>query len=141
MEQGIESDVVAGINWAVEQRMDILNLSITSPYGSYLLEEALQKAYDQGILIVAASGNSLTSLLDSNTDVLFPARYPTVMAVGSVNRNLERSTFSYFGQDLEFVAPGEDILSTYIGTGTEEYSSLTGHLYGNSFCCRSSSTV
>ena len=123
---GNQSDVVAGINWAVEQQMDILNLSITSPYGSYLLEEALQKAYDQGVLIVAASGNYLTSILDRNGDVLFPARYPTVLAVGSVNRNLERSTFSYIGQDLEFVAPGEDILSTYIGTGTEEYSSLTG---------------
>ena len=123
---GNQSDVVAGINWAVEQQMDILNLSITSPQGSYLLEEALQKAYDQGVLIVAASGNYLTSTLDRDGDVLFPARYPTVLAVGSVNRNLERSTFSYIGQDLEFVAPGEDILSTYIGTGTEEYSSLTG---------------
>ena len=122
--EGSQSDVVAGINWAIEQNLNIINLSITSPYGSPLLQAALQKAFDQGIIVVAASGNSLTPFLD-NTDVLFPARYPTVIAVGSVNNNLERSTFSYFGNNLDFVAPGEDILSTYFGSG-EEYESMTG---------------
>ena len=122
--EGRQSDVVAGINWAIEQKLNIINLSITSPYGSPLLQTALQKAFDQGIIVVAASGNTLTPLLD-NTDVLFPARYPTVIAVGSVNPNLERSTFSYFGSSLDFVAPGENILSTYFGSG-EEYESMSG---------------
>ena len=122
--EGRQSDVVAGINWAIEQKMNIINLSITSPYGSPLLQEALQKAFDQGIIVVAASGNTLTPLLD-NTDVLFPARYPTVIAVGSVDNDFKRSTFSYFGSSLDFVAPGENILSTYFGSG-EEYESMTG---------------
>ena len=74
----------------------------------------------KGLLVVAASGNALTPLLD-NTDVLFPARYPTVIAVGSVNSNLKRSSFSYFGNDLDFVAPGEAILSTYFGSEMKQY--------------------
>ena len=48
--EGNQSDVVAGIKWAMEQELDIINLSITSPSGSFLLEETLQKAYDQGMI-------------------------------------------------------------------------------------------
>ena len=102
--EGRQSDVVAGINWAIEQNLNIINLSITSPYGSPLLQAALQKAFDQGISLWLLQVTHLLHLLD-NTDVLFPARYPTVIAVGSVNNNLERSTFSYFGSNLDFVAP------------------------------------
>lgn len=109
--EGFESDVIKGIEWAVEQKMDIINLSFTTTEESQLLKGILQKAYDQGILIVAAAGNSY--VLDY-TNVLYPARYSSVMAVGSINKELTHSSFSFFGYDLDFVAPGEDILSTYI---------------------------
>ena len=105
--------------------MDIINLSITSPSGSLLLEETLQKAYDHGMLIVAASGN-FPSSLNEKIDVLYPARYPTVIAVGSVNEDLVLSPFSYYGSDLEFVAPGEKIYSTINGSGTEAYGYSSG---------------
>ncbi len=78
-------------------------------------------------------------LILDNTDVLFPARYPTVIAVGSINNNLERSTFSYFGNSLDFVAPGENILSTYIGSG-EEYE-FNRDIYGSTVCYRNSGFV
>ena len=61
-----------------------------------------------------------------SNDVLYPARYPTVIAVGSVNQNLKRSDFSYYGSDLEFVAPGENIFSTFNGSGAEAYAEATG---------------
>ena len=104
--------------------MDIINLSITSQQGSYLLKEALQKAYDQGIIIVAASGNFTNNV--EGTDVLYPARYPSVIAVGSIDENLKRSSFSYYGNSLEFVAPGEKIRSTYIENSDFGYWELTG---------------
>lgn len=112
--EGNQSDVVAAIDWAINQKMDIINLSITSPQGSYLLSQTLQKAYNQDIIIIAASGNSLTPLTGSQ-DVLFPARYPTVIGVGSINRSNQKSSFSYYGESLELVAPGEKILSTFAG--------------------------
>ena len=123
--EGNQSDVVKGIDWAIEQDLDIINLSITSPSGSILLEETLQKAYDHGMLIIAASGN-FPSSLNEKIDVLYPARYPTVIAVGSVNEDLVLSPFSYYGSDLEFVAPGEKIYSTINGSGTEAYGYSTG---------------
>ena len=123
--EGNQSDVAAGINWAIEQDLDIINLSITSPSGSFLLEETLQKAYDHGMLIIAASGN-YPSALNEKINVLYPARYPTVIAVGSVNEKQVRSSFSYYGSDLEFVAPGEKIYSTINGSGNEAYGYSTG---------------
>jgi len=126
--EGNQSDVVKGIEWAMEQGLDIINLSITSQNGSFLLEEALKKAESQGIITVAASGNYPTALY-RNLNVLYPARYPSVLAVGSVmwdKNQFTRSLFSYFGQDLDFVAPGEEIFSTYNGTGEEEYGISTG---------------
>ncbi|MDQ0154256.1 S8 family peptidase [Robertmurraya andreesenii] len=106
------SDVLAGIEWGIENNLDIINLSLTSEQGSSILERVLDKAYNRGILIVAASGNTQTTL-PATTDVLYPARYQSVIAVGSVNNNLNKSRFSYFGPSLEFVAPGEKIYSTY----------------------------
>ena len=123
--EGVQSNVIAGINWAIEQQMDVINLSITSQQGSYLLKEALQKAYDKGIIIVAASGNYPTNNIEG-TDVLYPARYPSVIAVGSIDENLKKSSFSYYGNSLDFVAPGEKIRSTYIENSDFGYSELTG---------------
>ena len=123
--EGNQSDVAAGINWAMEQGLDLINLSITSPSGSFLLEETLQKAYDRGILIVAASGNYPSSY-NEQINVLYPARYSTVIAVGSVDEKQVRSSFSYYGSDLEFVAPGEKIYSTMNGSGNEAYGFSTG---------------
>ncbi len=111
---GNQSDIVAAIEWAITKELDIVNLSISAPNGSYLLNEAIRKAYNAGIILVAASGNSL----QSNTtiqDVLYPARYPEVIAVGAIGEKHQLASFSYFGQSLDFVAPGEKIYSTYNG--------------------------
>jgi len=127
--EGNQSDVVAGINWAIENKLDIINLSITSSSGSYLLQEALQRAYDQGIMIVAASGN-IDRPIYGEMNVLYPARYPSVIAVGSVNYDeigrLIRSDFSYYGKDLDFVAPGQDIYSTFVNVGGNDYGFSSG---------------
>ncbi|MFE8696454.1 S8 family serine peptidase [Cytobacillus sp. FJAT-53684] len=124
--EGNQSDVVAGIEWAIQKKMDVINLSLTAPQGSILLDEALKRAYNEGILIVAATGNTLTNPSTSNMDVLFPARYPTVIAVGAVNNRNEKSSFSHYGDELEFVAPGEKILSTYSGIENHDYTYLNG---------------
>ena len=105
--------------------MDIINLSITSPSGSFLLEETLQKAYDHGMLIIAASGNYPSSL-NEKINVLFPAHYPTVIAVGSVNEKLVGHPFLIMGRDLEFVAPGEKIYSTLMVVEMENIGSQQG---------------
>ena len=68
-----------------------------------------------------------------DTDVLFPARYPSVIAVGSVDENLKRSSFSYYGNGLEFVAPGEKIRSTYIENWDLDMG-INRDIYGSTIC-------
>lgn len=107
------SDVIAGIEWAMEKDLDVINLSLTSENGSSFLEKVLKEAYDSGMFIIAASGNAKQTL-PTGTDVLFPARYESVIAVGSIDVQFNRSKFSYYGPSLDFVAPGEKVYSTYI---------------------------
>jgi len=102
--EGYISDVIEGINWAIENKVNIVLMSLGGEQDSIFLKETIIQAYNQGILIIAASGNENESTLS------YPARYQEVIGVGSVNINLNRSKFSNYGPDLDFVAPGEEII-------------------------------
>lgn len=115
---GTLEDVLNGVQWAIDEKMDIINLSLTTGIHVPELQAMLKKANDLGIVVVAAAGNIET--VDSNLnfvqdgdDVLYPARYPTVIAVGSTDTNSRLSGFSYTGPSVELVAPGEGIYSTF----------------------------
>jgi len=111
---GNQSDIIAGIEWAINHDLDIINLSVTSSKYSQSLKDALTAAEDAGIVVVAASGNGNKSGGQESGDIMYPARYPQVVSVGSVGRDLEKSPFSYTGPSLAHAAPGEHIYSTYI---------------------------
>lgn len=98
------SRVVEAIYWAIENDVDIINISFGTTTDSEELYEAIRAAYDAGILIVAAAGNSGV--------VEYPAAYGEVIAVGSVDNMGNRSEGSAVGDALELVAPGERVLST-----------------------------
>lgn len=126
--------VLDGIQWAIDQKMDIINLSLTTEYDIPELKAIVKKAYDSGIIIVAAAGNIETVdtkgiRVQDQSDVLFPARYPSVIAVGSTDTNNKLSNFSYRGPSVELVAPGEGIYSTYadsLTAGHEDYRASEG---------------
>lgn len=97
------SRIVEGIQWGIDNDMDIINMSFGTNTNSVILREIIQKAYDAGILLVSATGN------DPNSDVQYPAAYPEVLAVGSMNENSEISDFTSVGNEMDVVAPGEKI--------------------------------
>ncbi len=99
------SRVIEGIYWAIEQDVDIINLSFGTAQNSEALYMAVRDAYDAGILIIAASGNS-------GGDIEYPAAYDEVMAVGSVDSTGTISDFCSTGEKMEVVAPGELIKTT-----------------------------
>lgn len=113
---GLESWIVEGVNWAIEQDVDIINLSLALTSGSPALEAASQAAWDAGILLVAAAGNS-------GGAVAFPAAYETVIAVGATDACDAKAVFSNFGPELELTAPGTAIVSTILGG---EYRAISG---------------
>jgi len=105
---GYVSDIINGINWAINNEIDIVLMSLGGEGDSFFLEEIIEEAYDSGILLIAAVGNG--------EKIIFPAAYDSVVAMGSVNEDLEKSAFSSEGAEL--VAPGENILVT---DGTNQY--------------------
>jgi hypothetical protein len=93
------------IIYAADMGCDVINMSWGSPYPSKLIEDALDYAINKGVLPIAASGNS------GGVDYFYPASLPQVFTVGASNSDDEVTYFSTYGNHIEVVAPGEDILS------------------------------
>ena len=116
------SDLIEGVNWAITNKMDIINLSGGSPEDSTVFKEVFDKAYARGILIVAAAGNVGTNT-GAGDNVEYPARYPSVIAVGALGQNMLRAPFSSTGPSVEVVAPGLNVYSTL---PSNRYSLMSG---------------
>ncbi len=113
---GYESDLAEAIYYAVENGADIISMSLGGSEYIELLENACNDAWNSNVLLVAASGND-------GSEIDYPARFGSVIAVGSIDENNKLSSFSDYGREQEIVAPGENILSTYPGGS---YKSLSG---------------
>ncbi|HAQ06866.1 MAG TPA: hypothetical protein DCR24_04825, partial [Bacillus bacterium] len=119
---GYLSDILSALDWAITNKMDIVNLSLGSLEKSPILEYTINKAYNAGTLIVAAGGNS-GNKEGTGDNVAYPARYNSVIAVSAVDQQKNRGSFSATGNSIEYSAPGVSILSTYLNNG---YARLTG---------------
>ncbi|MBN8208968.1 S8 family peptidase [Bacillus sp. NTK071] len=117
---GTYSGIIQGIEWAVDNNMDIINMSLGGSSGSTALKDAVDNAYNSGVLVVAAAGNEGT-FFGFNT-IGYPAKYASAMAVGAVDSNNKRASFSSVGSELEVMAPGVDILSSVPGNSYASYN-------------------
>lgn len=105
---------VSGIEWAIDQGIDIINMSFSTPTYSKTFERALQRAYNSNILLISSAGNLG---FNSGGSITYPGSSSYVIAVGAVDENNQRALFSSVGQDMELVAPGVSILSTTPNNG------------------------
>jgi thermitase len=108
--EGYESDVALAVRYAADNGAKIINLSLGGDTPSQLLEDAVNYADSLGSIVVASSGNEGASTLS------YPAAYPAAIAVGSTNQTDQKSAFSNWGTNLDIMAPGEDIISTFMGS-------------------------
>lgn len=119
--------VIQGINWGIEQKVDVINMSLGGDYGSPEEKAAIAKAEVAGIPIVAASGN------DGKAKVGYPAAYPNVIAVGAVDAKLQKADFSQWGPELDVMAPGVEVISSVpSGTGCDSKVQLVSSASVNS---------
>jgi len=124
--KGTLQDVLEGIDWAIGQKVDIINMSLGSSQDSQALHDMVDKAYNNGIVVVASAGNSGTDT-NANTDTVnYPAKYSSVISVAAVDRSLQRAYFSSTGPKVDFAAPGVGIYSTYPSDLGGEYASMNG---------------
>ncbi|MEK3955871.1 S8 family peptidase [Psychrobacillus sp. FSL K6-1464] len=100
---------IKGINWAIENDMDIVNMSIGTTYNSPILQMVVKKAMDAGVTVVAAAGNNGSN---QRENLLYPGNYPESITVSSVGQTGKISEFSSNGANVDFAAPGERIVST-----------------------------
>lgn len=112
---GYFSDIIAALEWCGENGIRVTNNS----YGSSTdpgtqVKDAFDAAYyGAGILHVASAGNS-GNPSGRGDNVGFPAKYASVMAVSASDANDKRASFSSTGPDVEIMAPGVSINSTYL---------------------------
>ena len=112
---GSMADVAAGIVYAADEGADIINLSLGSMVGSQVTKDAVDHAVAKGVTVIASAGNSGGELPG------YPARYENVVAVGAIDPNGGRSSFSNKGGDIW--APGRDVHTIYLDNG---YKALNG---------------
>jgi subtilisin family serine protease len=115
---GSNNSIAKGIMWSVDNGANIITMSLGSPHPSRILEKSLDYASKNNVLVFCAAGNS-----GNNTDILYPARYSNTISIGAINHKLEICEFSCCGDELDFLAPGEDIVSAAPGNN---YTKMSG---------------
>ncbi|MFA5831439.1 MAG: S8 family peptidase [Candidatus Paceibacterota bacterium] len=105
---GYFSDIIEGLQYAIANDLDVVNMSLGASTGNDSFAEAIKAAHDAGIVIVAAAGNEAGA-------VSYPAAYPEVIAVSATDENNAFASFSNYGPEIDISAPGVRIYSAYKG--------------------------
>jgi len=102
-------NVAAAIEWAISKGANVISLSLGTEGKEQVLEDAIDHATSQGILVVSATGNT------GDDKVLYPASFADHsvkrLSVSSTSVNDVRSSFATYGNKVEIAAPGEQIYS------------------------------
>lgn len=108
---GSTSDILAGIEWAIINKMNVINMSFGAPMDSQAFRDSCDMAYKAGIILIAAAGNFNQPIVDN------PAGFDSVVAVSATAQDDSRAPFSNYGTKVELSAPGVAIKSTVFGGG------------------------
>jgi subtilisin family serine protease len=117
--------LIKGIKWAVNNRIDIINIS--RGYHENFenidfnkLKEIIDEAVQNDIIVVCAAGNKTEV---SGNNLYYPARYEHTISVGGVKRDKSRLEYTIAQEDVDIYAPGDSINSTSnADNGYSEYS-------------------
>lgn len=130
--QGLTSNAVLSFYYAVKNGADVCSNSWGGGAYSQTLEEVIDYARSQGVVMLASAGN------DNSETPKYPAYYPSMIAVGATDSNDDKATFSNYGSWVDIAAPGVDILSLRssqagsFGTPHDDYTFI---LSGTSMAC------
>lgn len=108
------------INQAINDKVDIINMSLGSGFFDANENTSIQKAYNAGIAVFAAAGN------ESTTGTSYPASFDHVCSVASLQQDGRKSYFTNYNSSVDLAFPGTNIYSTSKdGAGSYTYKSGT----------------
>jgi subtilisin family serine protease len=116
---GSAADIAAAVRYAVDHGARVINLSLGSSMQTFVERDAIAYAVRRDVVVVAAMGNDFAR----GNATSYPAAYPGVLAVGAVDQFDKQASFSSTGPHIGVVAPGVDVLSTYLD---DTYAYLSG---------------
>jgi serine protease len=125
---GSSEAVAAGIDWAVDQGAQVINLSLGGPQYAKVIHVAAEKARDAGVLVVAAAGN------DGKLGVSWPGALREVIGVSAIGPDGFLAPYSNYGLGVDVAAPGGNsniegggiLQDTIDGAGGHRYRELQG---------------
>lgn len=119
-------ELAQGVVAALERGADVLNMSLSGPSPSPLVQDVLKQASQAGVLAFAAPGNEPT------TASTYPAAYPEVMAVTAANRQGQLAEYANRGGFVDLMAPGTSVVpyagETWVVNGTSVATAYTSGL-------------
>lgn len=121
----LTSDNIKGVNYAVSQGANIINMSLGGYDNDVLFEEAIDSAVESGVVCIGAAGNDGNDIDNPElaTKPHYPADYDSCISVISTDQNDVKSDFSNYGPQKDISAPGEVIGSTFTGN---QYGEMSG---------------
>jgi thermitase len=118
------SAIAKGIIWAVDNGAEVINVSIEIREPSAELEAAVNYAWNNGAIVIAAAGN------EGSQSPVYPAAYENVIAVAATEPDDTRAMLSNYGAWVDVAAPGYDIYSTL---PENEYGYKTGTSFATAY--------
>ncbi|SOB90667.1 subtilase family protein [Ureibacillus xyleni] len=120
------SNVVKAIDYAIEQQVDIINMSFGATSPNPIEEKAIQSAIEAGIIVISSSGNS------GKRQNYYPASYKNVISVGAIDEQEKRASFSSYNPYVDFVAPAVHI-NTYNNSFVEPFITVKGTSFASPY--------
>ena len=113
--------LIIAIEKAIQNDVDIINISMGIDEDTQELHEVIKRAYEQGIIIVAAAGNG------ESGEVLYPAKYSEVISVGAMDKDGSALYRNISMEEITVMAPGKNVYTTYSSKDNEDqYISADG---------------
>lgn len=123
--QGNIENIAQAIRWAADANADFITMSLGSTSSAHMLKTAVDYAVNKGSIIFCAAGNSGPAV-----DIMYPAKYENTIAIGAIDKNLNRTDFTCSGDSLDFLAPGHEIIGCVPG---DKYAIMSGTSMSNPF--------
>ncbi len=118
--KGTLSSIVVAIDLAVEEKVNVINMSFTAEGESQAMTDSVNNAVEKGINVVVAAGNKG---VDLTKKTYTPACIDSAITVSATTKDHKLSKYSNYNGPIDIAAPGDDVISAYLNN---TYVSMSG---------------